>query len=83
MKRGRMWVRDEGRPVRNANGAASCSPASRTSCLLSSVAVFVHAAGVKGANPVELLSHAMERAGLPCSVMALLNDTVGVLAAQR
>lgn len=32
---------------------------------------------------MQLLSEALERAGRPCQVLALLNDTVGVLAAQR
>ncbi|KAG2452945.1 hypothetical protein HYH02_002282 [Chlamydomonas schloesseri] len=39
--------------------------------------------GVVGHDPVKLLSAALERAGCPCRVLALLNDTVGVLAAQR
>lgn len=39
--------------------------------------------GVVGNDPVALLSAALERAGRPCRVAALLNDTVGVLAAQR
>ncbi len=40
-------------------------------------------AGVVGNDPVALLSAALERAGRPCRVLALLNDTVGVLAAHR
>ncbi|KAG2425714.1 hypothetical protein HXX76_013556 [Chlamydomonas incerta] len=39
--------------------------------------------GVIGHDPVQLLSAALARAGCPCRVAALLNDTVGVLAAQR
>ncbi|EFJ42371.1 hexokinase [Volvox carteri f. nagariensis] len=39
--------------------------------------------GVVGNDPVALLSAALERVGRPCRVAALLNDTVGVLAAQR
>jgi hexokinase len=39
--------------------------------------------GVVGNDPVALLAAALERAGRPCRVAALLNDTVGVLAAQR
>ncbi|KXZ50618.1 hypothetical protein GPECTOR_15g301 [Gonium pectorale] len=39
--------------------------------------------GVVGNDPVALLSAALDRAGRPCRVAALLNDTVGVLAAQR
>jgi len=39
--------------------------------------------GVIGEDPVRLLSDALKRAGRPCKVAALLNDTVGVLAAQR
>jgi hexokinase len=39
--------------------------------------------GVIGNDPVRLLSEALTRAGRPCRILALLNDTVGVLAAQR
>ncbi|GLI62661.1 hypothetical protein VaNZ11_005336, partial [Volvox africanus] len=39
--------------------------------------------GVVGNDPCALLSAALERVGRPCRVAALLNDTVGVLAAQR
>lgn len=39
--------------------------------------------GVVGHDPVALLSQALQRVGRPCRVAALLNDTVGVLAAQR
>ena len=39
--------------------------------------------GVVGNDPVALLSEALIRVGRPCRILALLNDTVGVLAAQR
>mmetsp|Transcript_20658 Transcript_20658/g.52433 ORF Transcript_20658/g.52433 Transcript_20658/m.52433 type:complete len:508 (-) Transcript_20658:442-1965(-) len=39
--------------------------------------------GVKGEDVVRLLSDALVRAGRPCRVAALLNDTVGVLTAHR
>eukprot|EP00798_Chlamydomonas_sp_ICE-L_P007476 gene7476-621_t len=39
--------------------------------------------GVVGNDPVKLLSEALERAGRPCNIKVVLNDTVGVLAAQR
>ncbi len=39
--------------------------------------------GVVGKDPVVLLAKALERAGRPCRIAVLLNDTVGVLAAQR
>ncbi|GAX74157.1 hypothetical protein CEUSTIGMA_g1606.t1 [Chlamydomonas eustigma] len=38
---------------------------------------------VIGHDPVQLLHEAFERAGRQCRVMALLNDTVGVLSAHR
>lgn len=40
-------------------------------------------AGVVGKDPVALLSAALEAAGQPCHIAALLNDTVGVMAAHR
>jgi len=39
--------------------------------------------GVVGGDPVRLLSAALERAGSPCKVMCVLNDSVAVLAAGR
>ncbi|KAF5830028.1 hexokinase [Dunaliella salina] len=39
--------------------------------------------GVIGQDPVALLSQALDRAGMHCRVSALLNDTIGVWAAQR
>lgn len=39
--------------------------------------------GVVGSDPVRLLSAALERAGAPCRVMCILNDSVAVLAAGR
>nr|QNL10624.1 hexokinase [Haematococcus lacustris] len=39
--------------------------------------------GAIGQDPVKLLSEALERAGQPCHIAALLNDSVAVLAAHR
>mmetsp|Transcript_19097 Transcript_19097/g.32760 ORF Transcript_19097/g.32760 Transcript_19097/m.32760 type:complete len:807 (-) Transcript_19097:874-3294(-) len=39
--------------------------------------------GVVGEDPVALLSQALVRAGRPCRIAAVINDTVGVLAAHR
>lgn len=39
--------------------------------------------GVEGADVVRLLSDALTRAGCPCRVAAIINDSVGVLAAAR
>jgi hexokinase len=39
--------------------------------------------GVVGSDPVRFLSAALERAGSPCRVMCILNDSVAVLAAGR
>ena len=51
-----------------------------TIILCDSIAFF---AGVIGNDPVALLSEALERAGMPCRISALLNDTIGVWAASR
>jgi len=38
---------------------------------------------VVGHDPVALLSQALDRVGMHCRIGALLNDTIGVWAAQR
>lgn len=55
------------------------SPAGKLLCWTKGFAC----SGVVGNDPVQLLDAALKRAGCPCRVTALLNDTVGVLAAAR
>lgn len=52
-------------------------------CVMAALCCGCPAAGVIGQDVVSLLSAALAQAGRPCRVAALLNDTVGVLAAHR